>query len=106
MNNWGLELPRKHALMDSHPGNERNDLEMLSTTPFGMRLSPTSQVQDVTYVSGLDIGGMAVWAVRCEPVSLLLGQYQRDFRRKQRASDKKRQKHLQHGRFLNIGQIR
>jgi hypothetical protein len=59
MNNWGLELPRKHALMDSHPGNERNDLEMLSTTPFGMRLSPTSQVQDVTYVSGLDIGGMA-----------------------------------------------
>jgi hypothetical protein len=47
-----------------------------------------------------------VCAVRYEPVSLLLGQYQRDFRKEQRAGDKKRQKHLQHRRFLNIGQIR
>jgi len=49
---------------------------------------------------------MVVGAVRREPVSLLFGQYQGDFRKKQRTGGRKFQKHLQHGHFSNIALIR
>jgi hypothetical protein len=42
---------------------------------------------------------MVVCAVRCEPVSLLFGQYQGDFRKKQGAGGRKCQKRLQHKDF-------
>jgi hypothetical protein len=48
---------------------------------------------------------MVVCAVICEPVSLLFGQYQGDFRKKQRAGGRKYQKRLQRSHFLNIAQI-
>jgi hypothetical protein len=38
-------------------------------------------------------------AVRCEPVSLLFGQYQGDFRKKQGARGQKCQKGLRHSDF-------
>ena len=45
---------------------------------------------------------MVVCAVRYEPVSLLFGHYQGDFRKKQRSAPPKRQKALRHSRFFNI----
>jgi hypothetical protein len=49
---------------------------------------------------------MVVCAVICEPVSLLFGEYQGDFRKKQRSGGRKYRKRLQHGHFLNIVPIR
>jgi hypothetical protein len=49
---------------------------------------------------------MVVCAVIYEPVSLILAQYQGDFRKKQRAGGRKFQKRLQHGHFSNIAPIR
>jgi hypothetical protein len=45
---------------------------------------------------------LAVGAVRCEPVSLLFGQYQRDFHKKQRTWALKFAKCLWHKRFSII----
>ncbi len=47
---------------------------------------------------------MVVCAVRYEPVSLLFGQYQGDFGKKQRAAGLKRQKALQHSGFRALAQ--
>jgi hypothetical protein len=46
-----------------------------------------------------------VCAVICEPVSLLFGQYQGNFRTKQRTGGRKFEKRLQHGLFSKISLI-
>lgn len=48
---------------------------------------------------------MVVCAVRYELVSLLFGQYQGDFQKKQRAGAQKCQKALRHGHFINISRF-
>jgi hypothetical protein len=48
---------------------------------------------------------MVVCAVRYEPVSLLFGHYQGDFRKKQRSGRQKRQKALRHSHFRNISKF-
>ena len=55
---------------------------------------------------GRTISGLAVCGVRYEPVSLLFGQYQGDFRKKQRAGSQKCQKALQHRHFPTSRQFR
>jgi hypothetical protein len=49
---------------------------------------------------------LVVCAVGYEPVSLLFGEYQGDFRKKQRTGGRKFQKRLQHGHFSDIAPIR
>jgi hypothetical protein len=49
---------------------------------------------------------MVVWAVRYEPVSLLLCQYQGHFGKKHRGGSQKCQKDLRYRRFWNISPIR
>jgi hypothetical protein len=59
-----------------------------------------------TTVSAVREDWMVVCAVGYEPVSLLFGQYQGDFGKKQRSGGRKLQKHLQHRHLSKIALIR
>ena len=88
--------PPDRPLMSAETGN----VEISRQDPLERALFPSDDVSVVRE------DWMVVCAVRYEPVSLLLAQYQGDFRKKQRSGGRKYRKRLQHGHFLNIVPIR
>ena len=88
--------PPDRPLMSAETGN----VEISRQDPLERALFPSDDVSVVRE------DWMVVCAVICEPVSLLFGEYQGDFRKKQRSGGRKYRKRLQHGHFLNIVPIR